>query len=773
MYDTKIGRIKENRDYLSSVAVTVVKQLVAVLAGFFSSAASVVGLSPFGVSLCACIQPEYIPAAVLGSAFGYFYVYDVTVLTLRYIGASAVAGIISYISKRNLKKKYQRFACAVSSFVSVFVTGIILSLSVTVSADEFILYFAEGIVSAAGAWFVSGFLSINPSKRFAARLTLSETATVLVVFALIMLSLGSFSVFMISPAVAVGVYVVLVAAAYGGDRFACVFGIVAAAMTEIIMPDTFLTGSIALGGLLASFFGRQNKFFVAMIFSITVSVSAFASDDWINAVYVLSAVGIGCTLFVVTPKRLSDIYRKVFTVFSQEAFIEGQKNVLKMRLRTASEGMDSVTASVKAIAGIYRRRSVPREESVFSNVAASVCKNCKNYDFCWNRNYKKTNEHLRNMAQMMRCNGQSTLSDIPDSFSAVCISPEKIIKAMTFELERFRYLMRENAKSGETVNIVSDQFSSVSQLLYSFADSMEIQEKFDSERTGILYDVLVNDFGADVQGVGVFVNENKKIFCEINIRSEKKLRAGRITESASQVLGVVFEKPVVRILSDGTQSITVCERTKYIAELGGYQISSDSGRWCGDSFDSFYDGKGNFYMLLSDGMGTGQSAAADSVMCSSLASMLIRSGYTVDSALRMINSAMLVRSGEESLATLDIAKMNLYTGDVVFFKAGAAHSVVMKHQKMLKISKPSMPVGILGDIRFETVELSLREGDAIVLMSDGVEEEVLPKWRTVLEDADDFSGRELADRLAKTAHMNADKNSPDDITVVVARIGKQ
>lgn len=772
MYNAKVNRLKGNEELVRYTLIAVFRHLAAVIAGFFASSASFEGISPFGVSLCACISPEYIPAAVLGAASGYFYVYDVTVLTLRYIAAAAVAGIISYILKRNLKKKYTRHGSVVCAFVPVLVTGLILSLSVTVSADEFILYLLEATVSGAAAWFISGFLSINTAKRSAARLTVSETSCVLVVFGLVILSLGSFRFFMISPCVIAGVYAVLAAATFGGDRFAALFGIAASAVIEIVMPETFLTGSIALGGLLAGIFGRKNRFFTSLIFAVTVSASAFTSDDWVSAAYVIFGVGIAIALFVLTPKKLADVYTGIFSFSGDTAFLTGQKNILKTRLRTAAEGMSDVTASVKAIAGIYRRRSAPKEENIYANVCSSVCKKCRNYELCWNRNYSRTYDYFVKLAKVLKYGESHDDKDFPQGFLVNCIAPEKVMKSVSYELERYRSAMREAAKTGETVNIVSDQFSSVSELLCSFADNMEHSEEFDNEKTGMVYDVLVNDFGAKVQGVGVFRNEYNKLYCEINVAEDKRFSEKSVVKTVEQVLGVTFEKPVVHSISDGSICITVCETTRYTVATGGYQISSDGGKWCGDSFDSFFDGRGNFYMILSDGMGTGKKAAADSVMCSSLASILLRSGYSAECIIKMINSAMLVRSGEESLATLDIAVMNLYTGDVRFYKAGAAPSVAMRHMKLLKISKPSLPVGILGNVKFETVELTLREGDSFVLMSDGVNENVFSAWRALLNDSSAYSGKELADRLAKSAHMNADKNSPDDITVVTASVRK-
>ena len=141
----------------------------------------------------------------------------------------------------------------------------------------------------------------------------------------------------------------------------------------------------------------------------------------------------------------------------------------------------------------------------------------------------------------------------------------------------------------------------------------------------------------------------------------------------------------------------------------------------------------------------------------------------MNSVIKMINSAMIVRSGEESLATLDIAVLNLYNGNVEFYKAGAAASITMKHNKLLKIEKPSLPVGILGSVKFEKIELNLRDGDSFVLMSDGVSENAVSAWREILKDATDYEGRKLAEKLAKTAHMNSD-DSTDDITVVTAAI---
>lgn len=755
---------------MGSVLSSFALQSAAALTGFFFSVASFEGLTPFGVSVVSGIHTSYIPAAILGAAAGAFYIYGVTVLTLRYVASAVIAGILSYMLKRGLKRKFHGYFSLISGFFPLFVTGLVLSMSITISADEFILYGAEGIVGAIAAWFFFKVVSISFRSRSMLRFSASETAGVLIMFSILLLSLSSFDIFVFMPDVAVGAYVVLVAAFYGGDRFGAIFGITAGTVLGLSGNSGFLTGGISLGGLLCGFFGKFNRFAGSAVFLICVAVTVFAADDWMSALNILYNVIFASSVFIVMPNRLAEFYKRLFAVPRDGVFMSGQRGVLKSRLRTAADGMTDVTASVKAVAGIYRRRSMPGEDRIYDNICRRVCQGCERFNKCCNKDYNETVSWFVRIADTLKHGTEPEHRELPAGFVSSCIHQNKIISELAYEVECYRTAMRECAKTGETVNIVADQFASVAHLLDGFSCSMEQGDEYDITRTGIVYDVLVNEIRKDPVSCGVFKNENRRLFCEMSLAECSESEGKKIVAAVSRALGMHFESAVLRTLSDGTVNITFCEKTRYSVESGSSQISSGGGKWCGDTFDSFYDGKGNFYMVLSDGMGTGQKAAADSVLCCSLVSLLLRSGYPVDCILAMVNAAMLVRSGEESLATLDIAVINLYTGETEFFKAGASASVALKKFRLLKIEKPSLPVGILGDVKFETVSLAVQDSDVIVLMSDGVTDDALSVWREILRDSADYGGKELADRLTKTAFMNCGKENADDITVMTAAI---
>lgn len=770
MYETvKLNTKNGSDDLARGIILTILKHMAAGAGGFFASCATFEGFAPFGIALCSAVMPEFIPACVLGCAAGYFYVYGVTVLTLRYIAAAAVAGIFAYLLKRSFKTKFYRYFSAVAGFFSVFSTGLVLSMSITLSADEIVIYGAEGAAAAVGAWFLDRFVHISPVKKTASQLSGSEVTAVLTVFGIMLLALSGFPVSFFSLSVIFGAYAVMVTATFGGDKYGSLAGICAGVVLGFSQSAAFVTGGIALAGLLTGIFGKKNRFISAVIFILSVALTAFAARDVTGAAYIIYDVGIAAFLFIATPKKLRKFYSHVFTLSDNGTYLSGQRKMMKTQLKIASEGMNEVASAVKAVGGIYRRRTMPKRETVCANVCNRVCRDCDKNDSCWNKNRDNTSACFENIYESLKQN-QGADSGLPEGFTEKCMHPDKVLSCMSAGIEKYRIALREAAKTGETVNIVSDQFCSISDVFCDLSDGMDDGDEYDASMSDMVTAFVHNEMELPTLSCAAFRTVNGNFYFRMGFPENTKIDENKICDNISRLVDMKLEKPVVQRLEDGSSVLTVCNRTKYRVESGARQISSGGGQWCGDTFDSFYDGKGKYYMILSDGMGTGKKAAADSVLCCSLCSSLLRSGFSPDVILKMINSAMLVRSGEESLATLDIAVIDLYDGNVIFYKAGASFSVAMKRLKMLKIEKPSLPVGILREIEFEKISLELRDGDVFVLMSDGVTGKAVSVWRDILKSSPDYDGDELADKLAKTAHMNSYEDSPDDITVMTATV---
>ena len=183
----------------------------------------------------------------------------------------------------------------------------------------------------------------------------------------------------------------------------------------------------------------------------------------------------------------------------------------------------------------------------------------------------------------------------------------------------------------------------------------------------------------------------------------------------------------------------------------------------GDRFRHFSGPGGQYFLLLCDGMGTGLGAAEEGKSAASLLEGMLTAGFPADYALESLNSLLALR-GKAGAVTVDLAQIRLDTGAAVLYKWGAAPSCLLRRGMPEKIGTAGPPPGIRGqDIRVKQERLSLRRGEILILLSDGVDGEGVRR-RAVTEAAAPLG--ELAARLLETGA----EETADDSSVAVVRL---
>ena len=170
----------------------------------------------------------------------------------------------------------------------------------------------------------------------------------------------------------------------------------------------------------------------------------------------------------------------------------------------------------------------------------------------------------------------------------------------------------------------------------------------------------------------------------------------------------------------------------------------NNGELCGDCLNYFNNGEGSTVAIISDGMGTGGRAAVDSNMAVSIMTKLCKAGLSYDCSLSVVNSSWMIKSEEESLATLDLLDFNLFTGRARLMKAGACTTYIKKNSKLMKKDLPSLPLGILNRSKLIKEDVSLTADDMIVMVSDGV----MIGYNRMARKADHDLSRGSAEQLA-------------------------
>lgn len=131
-------------------------------------------------------------------------------------------------------------------------------------------------------------------------------------------------------------------------------------------------------------------------------------------------------------------------------------------------------------------------------------------------------------------------------------------------------------------------------------------------------------------------------------------------------------------------------------------------------------GGGRTVMVVSDGMGKGKKAAAESLLVTKTLISLLKAGVTPDLALKMINTVMLMKDDEESYATVDLAIIDRISGKVKFYKIGAASTLIRHREKVEEVKLSAVPLGIVNGLKIRYMEAELKKDDWIIMMSDGV-----------------------------------------------------
>ena len=239
------------------------------------------------------------------------------------------------------------------------------------------------------------------------------------------------------------------------------------------------------------------------------------------------------------------------------------------------------------------------------------------------------------------------------------------------------------------------------------------------------------------------------------LRSIKMDRERRAEYRTATIQQYQFLSHFLQHLSDQLPK-SRCQRQKFHPEVAVCSAGRDAAN--GDRMLWFAGTGCKYYILLCDGMGTGTGAAEAGQTAANLLQRMLSAGCPGHYALRNVNSMLTLR-GQAGAVTMDLAEVSLDTGRVLLYKWGAAPSYVLREEYAEKIGTVGPPPGLsILDARETTDRLSLRRGEVLILLSDGVDGEA------ALRRMGGISAQPPGELAAKILEYGA-RDSEDDATV--------
>ena len=639
----------------------------------------------------------------------------------------------------------------------------------------------------------------NIKKAF----TVEEVVGASLMISIATCAFGELSILGFNITTVLSIFIVLVLGWKKGILIGATSGITIGAVLGIIgNGEPALIASFALSGMIAGILSRFGK--IGVIFGFIVGnilLAYVVNGNTVSIIYlkeiVLASLGL---LFV--PKsvqiNIEDFFDKnLYLPVGASYNLENRTDTI-YKLNTVSETINEMSRSYKAEGAFKEENNTADSRQNFINEVEERIENRKD-----NILYEELVDNKENITSdifdVLQDKGEVTKDDILKLLEKrneyilgfedfdTNMKIEEDIKSMTrllneiYKIGKINNLWRQ--KINENKKVISNQLDGVSKAISSVANSIKNddanfeEEKREIKLLGAQKEIEVLDINIKKDDNGRYIVNLYKPSC----KDDEKCKIDEIEKILSKVLksDIILQREVCG--RDEEQNL--CKQIYMTKDKFSIQIGIGHNKKKGSSVSGDYSNQtrlddGKYLIALSDGMGSGPEARKSSQIAVKMLTRMLSSGFDRDTSMELINSSMYINSKEDMYATLDVAILDLYSGNMEFMKNGACPTFIKNKKQVNVVKSISLPAGILDKIDLVVYDKDLSDGDIIVMCTDGVlesnsEYENKELWiKNVLEEIETDNVQKIANIILEESIDNNFGNPKDDMTVIVVKVKK-
>ena len=736
-------------------------------------------LAPFGLAYLIAItnyERKYILSSSLGVIVGYITLFNKVSNFSAYI---IISTIVTIISMSKLNKKARNIASFIIVFSGLFVYGVLVGSSdiilhligaISVTALVFTIYY---VVS----YTLKCIEEINTQHFF----SIDEIVSIELFICLLIVGIGTLSINDISfrniAAILFIIALAFISDTNMGAGAGITMGIILGFATGNLMESIAIYGAC---GLVAGIFRESGKLFTALSFNIIFVIVTLYSGVFNNISFIEALVGTG--IFLLIPKK---IYNKISLEinkdkkvghFSEVRFAE-IKDELTERLKDFTEVLSIMGKSLNNLVGNDKLAIKNKGNALVENLSDRTCSDCDMRYMCWKRELHQTYNAFSDLIR----NYENNSGAFPHELEKKCIKKYALVK----NLENIMniYMVNETLKSrlGEGRKILSNHINNMSVTISEIVDEFgnELHLCTDVEKS-IKKSLL--KYGINFGSLICYNDKNGRI--KIKMQMENCMGSQTCIKT---VLPIISET-IGKNMSIGSEGCNINSKNNMceivIEEAPKYHINShvavatkEGEKFTGDSYSYGRTKDGNYITVISDGMGSGPEAGLESKVSVEIIEKFMEVGFDEKIAIDAVNAIMSIKfSEDEKFSTLDMNKIDLYTGNAKFMKVGAIESFIKRGNKVEVINSNTLPFGVLEEPDVDTVEKQVSNGDVIVSISDGIldvknDGSFDTTWLIeFLKNTKYRQPKDLSIAILEKAKELSGGKAKDDMTVVVSKV---
>lgn len=417
-------------------------------------------------------------------------------------------------------------------------------------------------------------------------------------------------------------------------------------------------------------------------------------------------------------------------------------------------------------------RGEPPESStiIFDRVSERVCARCSHYQICWRREHISTCQALSQALNVMLDRGHGEMKDFPSQFRSRCMRLDEFVQAANEELYRYWNRQQYRARLQNNRAAVCRQYAQLSALLDTAASRLAEEQENDPSGAAAA-ERAVAKLGIQAQCV-LTVDSRGRRTLELRGRGLSSLNSEEGSQLFSQTLGVRMEPTDVFRVRQGLR-LVFQQSPPLSATVAVASRQKEENRPSGDNGIWFRDDKGILWVVLCDGMGSGEGAAGESRLMLTLLKDFLHAGVEPMAALTTLTGALSLRGEVDGgFTTVDLLRLDLFTGNTELFKLGGAPTYLRRGEGVSRVTGTTLPAGLELDKESKPDVTRFRLGaeDFVLMVTDGITDGDEDAWlRQMLGQYHGESPRELAQGVLASPGAGRE----DDRTVVALRLSNR
>lgn len=741
---------------------------------------NIIGIAPFGIAYLLSITTKKniknIIVSMLGSCIGYITVIDsisgryAVILGLIII---MIYSIIAIKVKIIISEKIMFLLVALSFLIFGVINNYNYEVNIALALLNVSIVIPVYYIVKYGVKCLSGF---NNNYFF----TTEDFLSMSIIICLLVSGIGNLAIINVSIQSIIGFFVIVIIACVGGTTFGATMGMTMGIIVGISCGN--LTENIifyGMTGLISGVFKQAGKKFVILSFAITYCTICVYFERL--SIYSLTQCAIVCILAVIIPAKVYnklecelDLSKKNEKLSDLE--LHEVKKQFSAKVKNLNKTINCISKTLDNMSENENLNLKSKSAGLIENLSNRVCSRCTRSRTCWERDFNVTYNSFEKLIKS--CEDNRII--FPHQLEKVCFEKFQLIKGADSLVTSLKSNEIYKNRLVEGRIIVAKHLRYITNSIEEMIKDFNSNIKIDNDMQRILKKEL---------------NKNsiypKKVFCYIdeNARSNIKLTFENCQGSSycnKEVLPIINKIINIKmeIGEDGCKikydtnecNILFVEAPKFKAISYAAVCTKSTEKCSGDSYSFQKCINGKYVNVISDGMGFGPQASKQSLATVEMIEKYMESGFKSNVAIDMINDVMAMKFEEdESFSTLDLNVIDLYSGKADFIKVGAISSFIKRGKKIKVISSNMPPFGAVDKIDIDKVKVSLKNGDLIVMISDGIvdiDKNHMLDYRWI----EDYlvqctkDPKKLAFEILEKAKELSGKNIQDDMTVLVCKV---